>query len=120
MNATSVTMAHEIGHAYENEYITSVFVSDLQFFEAIGSVTEHWFAAWMKKKGYLKIADTESEEAMQMFQYCYRDGKQMLAWPLGIAYPKTETIGLDAPKTFGGYMLGDSLPYPRRTFRSRH
>lgn len=111
ITATGLTMAHEIGHAYENEYITSVLVSDLQFFEAIGSVTEHWYAAWLKKKGYVKIADTESAEAMTLFQYCLRDGKQMLAWPLGIAYPKKETIGLDDPKTFGGYMLGDLVQF---------
>lgn len=111
MTATSVTMAHEIGHAYENEYITSVLVSDLQFFEAIGSVTEHWFAAWMKKKGYLNIDDTESAEAMKLFKYSYREDKQMLAWPLGIDYPNKETIAVDDPKTFGGYMLGDLVQY---------
>lgn len=110
-DALCVTLAHEIGHAYENEYINNVFFSNKQFFECIGSVTEHWFAAWMKKKGYLDIADTESKKAMEKLKYCYRDAKQMLAWPLGIDYPKKGVFQMDDPATNGGYMLGDLVQF---------
>lgn len=110
-DAMSVTMAHEIGHAFEMEYTNSVFFTNKQFLECIGSVTEHWFAAWLKKKGYLNIADTESKEAMEKLKYAYRDEKQLLAWPLGIDYPKKNLFQMDDPPTHGGYMLGDLVQF---------
>lgn len=111
IDAMSVTMAHEIGHAYEMEYTNSVFFTNKQFLECIGSVTEHWFASWLKKKGYLKMADTESKEAMEKLKYAYRDEKQLLAWPLGIDYPKEGLFQMEDPRTDGGYMLGDLVQY---------
>ena len=111
MQATTVTLAHEMGHAYENEYLWNVFRSNLQFFEAIGSVTEHWFTHWLKLKNMITIADTESEEANKLFGYTHRDCKQLLAWPLGIDYPEEAALESDAPQTFGGYMLGDLVQY---------
>ena len=112
-----ISMAHEIGHAFENEYINTVWSSNLQFFEAIGSVTEHWFAAWMKKKGLFKDEDTESPAAAVRLGYAERFCKQLLAWPLGTDYPKStifktaKLLGVEEPQTFGGYMLGDLLQY---------
>ena len=112
LTATCVTMAHEIGHAFENEYINCIIFSNSCFFEAIGSVTEHWFAAWMKKKGYVKIANTESEEADKLFQYANRDKKLLLAWPLELDYPsKKSFLGVENPEMWGGYMLGDLVQF---------
>lgn len=110
--ALCVTLAHEIGHAFENEYIRCVRFSNLRFFEAIGSVTEHWFTAWMKNKGYVTIADTESAEADKLFQYADRDNKQLLAWPLELEYPNKKLfIGANTPELWGGYMLGDLVQF---------
>ena len=112
-----VTMAHEIGHAFENEYVVSSAFTDKRFFEAIGSVTEHWFAAWLKAKGLTDIADTESGEAMKHFKYAYRESKQLLAWPLEKDFPNelfggsAEILQESDPPTNGGYMLGDLIQF---------
>lgn len=118
LDATSVTMAHEIGHAFETEYIRCILFTNSQFFEAIGSVTEHWFTSWMKKRGYIDIEDTESKEAVRRFDYANHDvPKQLYAWPLELDYPKEYVIndkpliGEDMPSMNGGYMLGDLVQY---------
>lgn len=112
LDATCVTMAHEISHAFECEYVHCVWVTNTLFFEAIGSVTEHWFTAWMKKKGYIDIEDTESEDAMKRFEYADRDKKQLLAWPLQLEYPnKKKFMGVKIPEMWGGYMLGDLVQF---------
>lgn len=103
-DALSVTMAHEIGHIFEMEYVTNVMVTNHRFMEAIGSVTEHWFAEWAHKKGY--ITDMSNEN----LQFAKRDNKQMLCWTLAEAYPEG-FLGTQLANTFGGYMLGDLIQY---------
>ncbi len=110
LDALCVTMAHEIGHAYEFEYVTSIFFSDKRFMEAIGSITEHWFAAWMNKKGYFNYGDTESKEVSDILQYAERDCKKLLCWPMGLSYPKG-ILGVNDQDTYGGYMLADFIQY---------
>lgn len=118
LDATCVTMAHEISHAFECEYVHCVWVTNTQFFEAIGSMTEHWFAAWMKKKGYLNIEDTESKEAAERLNYSNKKlSGQFYAWPLELDYPKNligkdkPLLGEDIPSNIGGYALGDLVQY---------
>jgi hypothetical protein len=103
-DALSVTMAHEIGHIFEMEYVTNVMVTNHRFMEAIGSVTEHWFAEWAHKKGY--ITDMSAEH----LQFAKRDNKQLLCWPLAEAYPEG-FLETQLANTFGGYMLGDLIQY---------
>lgn len=109
-DAMCVNMAHEIGHAYEHEYVTTIFLTDKRFLEAIGSITEHWFAAWMKKKGYFTYADTESAETAELLEYAERDNKQLLSWPLELKYPDG-LLGVADQNTYGGYMLADLIQY---------
>ena len=105
----SVTLAHELAHLYEYTYINWLKVKqmrDNRFIECIGSVSEYWFTAWLKKNGYI---DYDPMDKAHEKMYADRELREVLAWPLvnkAGSWPN-DVASINDPDTRGGYMLGD-------------
>lgn len=104
-----ISMGHELSHLYEYSYLVQPLVRDNRFIEALGALSEHWFARWLKKHGYISI-DPDSKEAVEALDYANQTFKELYAWPFGKEWPKG-LLGIGDVNTEGGYMLGTFVQY---------
>ncbi|MBR1448320.1 MAG: hypothetical protein IJ588_06200 [Prevotella sp.] len=104
-----VTLAHELMHVFQTDYLKCSLLQERRFFEALGSWVEHDYAAWMKQQGYIDY-DPEEDQTMST-GFSGRDCKELLANSLFPSYPARFGKGYYDANTEGGYMLGDFLQW---------
>lgn len=108
-DAVLVSMAHEISHMYEYTYLNFTPCRDQRFMEALGALTEHQFAAWLKKHKFINY-DPESSEGIERLGYASQSAFASLAWPLHLDLP-SPFLGKDQAEISAGYMLGHLIDF---------
>lgn len=110
-DAVILSMAHEISHIYEYTYLNFTPCRDMRFMEALGSLTEHIFSAWMKKHNYIDY-DPESDYGDNRLDYADYTSLEFLSWPLAETLPDPY-LDVSKPEIDCGYVLGRLVGYLR-------